>query len=147
VGKWIVGSGETWAPDAGLYEGLAGFRYALRRFLASSEAMTRAAGVTPQQYQALLVIKTAPDGAVMIKDLADQMLLQHNGAVQLIDRLAHAGLVERRQSSTDGRSVLVVMTAKGAGLLEHLASNHVKELLRHEPLLAESLRRLRQVVR
>lgn len=147
MGKWIVGGGATCAPDASLYEGLAGFRYALRRFLASSEAMTRAAGVTPQQYQALLVIKIDPNGAVMIKDLADQMLLQHNGAVQLIDRLADAGLVERRQSSIDGRSVLVVMTAKGASLLEHLASNHIKELLQYEPLLAESLKRLRRVIR
>ena len=31
-------SGETLALDASLYEGLAGFRYALRQFLAFSEA-------------------------------------------------------------------------------------------------------------
>lgn len=136
---------ETLALDLSEYEGLAGFRSALRRFLAFSEAATRAAGVTPQQYQALLVIKIDPQGAIMVKDLADQMLLQHHGAVQLIDRLVNAGLVERRQSPTDGRSVLVAMTAKGERLLEQLASGHIKELLKQEPLLAESLKRLRRM--
>jgi DNA-binding MarR family transcriptional regulator len=130
-----------------VYEGLAQFRYALRQFLAFSEAETREAGVTPRQYQALLVMKTHTQGAIMVRELADQMLLQHHGAVQLIDRLVRAELVERRQSPTDRRSVLVIMTRKGAKLLERLASNHIKELLKHEPLLAESLRRLRRMVR
>ena len=37
------------------------------------------------------------------------------------------------------------MTAKGENLLEHLASKHIKELLKREPLLAESLKRLKQL--
>jgi DNA-binding MarR family transcriptional regulator len=142
-----MSSRDSSALDGSLYEGLAGFRYALRQFLAFSEAATQAAGVTPQQYQALLVIKTHPAGAIMIRDFADQMLLQHHGAVQLIDRLVSAELVERKPSPTDGRSVLVTMTASGAKLLEHLASNHLRELLKREPLLAESLKRLRQMAR
>ena len=44
--------------DLALYAGLAGFRFALRRFLAFSEAVTSAAGVTSSQYQAMLVIGT-----------------------------------------------------------------------------------------
>jgi DNA-binding MarR family transcriptional regulator len=148
--EWVadyMSGDETLALDASLYQGLAGFRFALRRFLAFSEAVTSAAGVTSQQYQALLVIKSSSDGAVMVKDLADQMLLQHHGAVQLVDRLVKADLVERRHSPADGRSVLVAMTAKGELLLEHLASAHIKELLKQEPLLAESLRQLRSMAR
>jgi DNA-binding MarR family transcriptional regulator len=148
VGLLLVMSGdEPVSLDASLYEGLAGFRYALRRFLAFSEAATREAGMTPQQYQALLVIKTHPDGAIMIKDLADQMLMQHNGAVQLIDRLVNSRLVERRQAPDDGRSVLVALTAAGSTLLGKLALSHFKGLLAQEPLLAESLRRLRRMAR
>jgi DNA-binding MarR family transcriptional regulator len=142
-----MSNGDAPALDASVYEGLAGFRYALRQFLAFSEAASQAAGVTPQQYQALLVIKTHPEGAIMIKDLADQMLLQRHGAVQLIDRLVSAELVERQRSPTDGRSVLVTMTANGERLLDPLASNHLRELLKQEPLLAESLKRLRQMAR
>ena len=87
----------------------------------------------------MLVVRTYPTGAIMIRELADQMLLQHNGAVQMVDRLVVGGLVQRSQSPTDGRSVLVSLTAKGLALLEHLASQHAQELLKQEPLLAEFL--------
>ena len=136
---------ETSPFDASIFEGLARFRYALRQFLAFSEAATQAAGVTSQQHQALLVIKAHPTEGIVIRDLAGQMLLQHHGVVQLIDRLVSSGLVERKHSLSDGRSVLAIMTAKGEGLLERLASNHVGELLKREPLLAGSLKRLRQI--
>jgi hypothetical protein len=39
---------------------LAAFRYALRRFLAFSEQAARQAGVTPQQYLALLAVLGFP---------------------------------------------------------------------------------------
>ena len=42
------------------YETLAAFRYALRRFIRFSEEAAQAAGVTAQQYQALLAIKGFP---------------------------------------------------------------------------------------
>lgn len=48
-------------PSA-LYDGLAGFRLAMRRFLSLSDAALAKADVTSQQYQAMLVIKTAPEG-------------------------------------------------------------------------------------
>jgi DNA-binding MarR family transcriptional regulator len=131
--------------DPVLYESLARFRFALRQFLAFSESTTAMAGVTPQQYQALLVIQTHPGRGMMIRDFANQMLLQHHGGVQLLNRLAAAGLIERRRSGTDRRSVLVLMTGKGSALLKHLASAHINELLKQEPLLAESLRRLRRI--
>lgn len=136
---------ENPGPDPSVYEGLARFRLALRRFLAFSEAATRDAGVTPSQYQAMLAIRTYPGGAIPIQDLAAQMLLRHHGAVQLVDRLARAQLAERRPSPTDRRRVLVVLTPRGRTLLARLALAHTAELLRHEPLLAESLRRLRDI--
>jgi len=129
------------------YEGLAEFRYALRQFLAFSEAATREVGVTPSQYQAMLVIRASAGPAITIGELASQMLLQHHGAVQLVDRLARIGLVERRQSTTDRRSVLIALTAKGRRLLAGLAAAHIDELLRHEPLLAEALKQLRRIQR
>jgi DNA-binding MarR family transcriptional regulator len=133
--------------DLALYESLAGFRFALRRFLAFSEAETRAAGVTASQYQAMLAIKTHPNGAIVIRELADQMLSQHHGAVQLVDRLCKAGLARRTYSVKDRRTVLVVLTSKGTRLLGRLASAHKNELMRYEALLAESLTRLRNIER
>ena len=82
----------------------------------------------------------------MIRDFAREMLLQHNGAVQMVDRLVAGGLVERRHSPTDARSVLVSLTENGTAVLERLAAQHLVELLRQEPLLAKSLRGLRDIV-
>ena len=133
--------------DHGVYEGLAGVRLAMRRFLSLSEAAVSEAGVTSQQYQALLVIKVAPSGQIMVRELADQMLIQHHGAVQLVDRLSTAGLVLREPSEEDRRSVLVGLTAQGEELVERLAKIHLKGMLANERLLVESLARLRRLER
>ncbi len=128
-----------------VYDGLAGFRLAMRRFLSFSEAALAEVGVTSQQYQALLVVRTAPGRQIKLRDLAGQMLMHHNGAVQLVDRMCSAHLTERIPAEDDKRSVLIGMTTKGEKVLEVLAKIHVDGMLENEPLLAESLSRLRQV--
>jgi DNA-binding MarR family transcriptional regulator len=127
------------------YEGLAGFRLVLRRFLASSEVLCRDAGVTPQQYQAMLAIKTRPGETLAMKDLAEQLLLTPHAAVQLVDRLARAGLACRKPSAEDRRSVCVELTGIGEELLDRVAGAHLNEMLRQEPQLTASLRRLKQL--
>jgi DNA-binding MarR family transcriptional regulator len=131
--------------DSERYQGLAGFRLALRRFLAASEQVSKAAGVTQQQYQALLAIKTWPSPTMTMGDLAEQLLLTHHAAVQLVDRMAKAGVAERTPSSTDRRSVHLRLTAAGDALVEQLAEQHLDEVLRQEPQLTRSLRRLRRI--
>ncbi|MGO8036737.1 MarR family winged helix-turn-helix transcriptional regulator [Rhizobium leguminosarum] len=131
--------------EEGIYEGLAGVRLAMRRFLAFSEATLADAKVTSQQYQAMLVIKTSVARQIAVRDLAEQMLIQHHGAVQLVDRLSAAGLVERIPSAEDKRSVLVALTSAGDHVLEMLATIHLQGMLTHEPLLAESLSQLRRL--
>ena len=128
-----------------VYNGLAGFRLAMRRFLAFSEAALAAVGVTSQQYQALLVVRTAPARQIRLRDLAEQMLMHHNSAVQLVDRMCSGGLAERIPAEDDKRSVMIGLTSRGCDLLESLARVHVEGMLVNEPLLAESLSRLRQV--
>jgi DNA-binding MarR family transcriptional regulator len=124
---------------------LASFRHALRRFLAASETISRNAGVTQQQYQAMLAIAAWPDGAMSVKDLSEELLLTHHAAVQLVDRLAKAGLAQRSPSSVDRRSVELSLTESGSALLDDLASLHLAEMLRREPALSTSLRRLRRL--
>jgi DNA-binding MarR family transcriptional regulator len=126
-------------------ESLAGFRFALRRFLAASEAISKAGGVTPQQYQAMLAIRAWPDGRMSIKDLAEQLLLTHHAAVQLVDRLAKAGLAQRAPSPTDRRSVSLSLTEAGVDQVEALAAQHLDAMLGQEPLLSRSLQTLRSI--
>jgi len=120
-------------------------RLAMRRFLAFSEAALAEANITSQQYQVLLVVKTSPSGKAKIGDIAEQMLLQHHGAVQLVDRLSSAGLVERIPAVSDKRSVLVMLTQSGETMLEFLASSHIRNLRQHEALLVESISKLRSL--
>lgn len=133
------------ALDPEVFKGLAGVRLAMRRFLTSSEIELSRAGITSQQYQALLVIKAAPQNRIRMRGLAEEMLMQHNGAVQLVDRLETAGLVHRAPSPVDKRSVLVGLTALGEAVLDALARRHLVAMLANEPLLAESLTRLREL--
>ena len=103
--------------------------------------------MTPQQYQALLVIKARPSQSMTIKELAEQLLLTHHAAVQLVDRLARSGLAARAPSSEDRRSVFLKLTGKGERLLDELAARHLEAMLAQEPALSASLRRLRKLER
>jgi DNA-binding MarR family transcriptional regulator len=127
------------------FERLAKFRRGMRQFLSSSEFIAQARGVTTQQYQAMLEIKAHPAGELSVGDLAEGMLMQHHSAVQLADRLQDAGLIERRRSPSDARSVLLTLTAEGDTVVTQLVAEHLLELRRCEPLLASSLRQLRRI--
>lgn len=128
--------------DAGEYQQLASFRFALRSFLRFSEAAAESVGLTAQHYQALLALCAAPGRGVAINDLAQELLIRHNSAVGLVDRLAVQGLVSREPSAEDGRKVLVRLTAKGDRMLEKLAGVHREELRRIGPQLRQLLQQI-----
>ena len=133
------------ALDRERLKGLSGFRYSLRRFLAASESISREGGVTQQQYQVMLAIKASDDGGLAMKDLAEQLLLKPHAAVQLVDRLAIAGLALRRPSTVDRRVVRVSLTPEGDALINRLAEQHLEEMLRQEPHLRRSLGMLKRL--
>lgn len=110
------------------YMKLADFRYAFRRFLEFSEREAAKEGLTPQQHQALLVIRASPEGAANIGRLAERLRIRHNTAVELANRLEAAGLVTREQSAADRRSVVLSLTAAGSAQLEILTHVHRNEL-------------------
>jgi DNA-binding MarR family transcriptional regulator len=125
------------------YETLAAFRHLLRRFAAFSEAEARAVGLTAQQHQALLAIKGSPGrDAVGVNDIAAHLLIRHNTAVELVDRLADAQWVRRLPDPTDGRRILVALTERGKRVLRDLAVIHQREL---RSIRSTLLRLLKQV--
>ena len=124
------------------YEALAGFRYALRHFLHFSQSAARAAGLTPQQHQALLAIKgQRVRNSVTVGELADHLLLRHHSVVELVDRLARLGFVHRKADPSDGRRVRVGLTAKAEQMLARLSTAHLDEIHRLEPAMAALLER------
>ena len=128
--------------DASEYQQLASFRYALRSFLRFSETAAERLGLTAQQYQALLAVCASAGGHVMINDLAQQLLIRHNSAVGLVDRLGAQGLLAREPSAQDGRKVYLRLTAKGDRVLARLAEVHRDELRRIAPEIREQLQEI-----
>ena len=130
--------------DASEYQQLASFRFALRSFLRFSEAAAKKLGLSAQHYQALLAVCATADGHVTINDLAKQLLIRHNSAVGLVDRLTNQGLVSREPSPDDGRKVILHLTSKGDRVLEKLAEVHREELRRIGPQLESLLHQITQ---
>ena len=124
------------------YRRLAAFRHTLRRFLHFSESAAARMGVTGQQYHALLAVRASAGGPLTINDLAGQLLIKHNSAVGLVDRLADQGLLVRKPARDDARKVNLALTAKGARVLERLAGSHREELGRVGTQLRELLRQI-----
>jgi DNA-binding MarR family transcriptional regulator len=118
------------------YARLAAFRHALRRFLRFSELAAGEVGLTSQHYQAMLVLRGCPqDRRITIADLAQQLLIKHNSAVELVDRLVREDLAVREASSADRRKVELRLTARGREVLAKLAALHRAELQRVGPVL------------
>jgi DNA-binding MarR family transcriptional regulator len=135
-----VGGAGTGVLDPAEYQKLAEFRYALRRFLSFSESAAAEVGLAAQQYQALLAIKgRGGDDSVTINELAHLLLIKHNSAVGLVDRLEAEGLVKRSADAEDRRKVNLRLTARGSRIFERLATAHREELRRIGPELAEFL--------
>ena len=116
------------------YEMLAALRHALRRFQRFSQEAARAAGLTPQQHQALLAIKGFPGrDYVSVGELAESLQLRHHSAVGLVNRLARRRLVRRAPSAGDGRRVEVHLTPRGEAWIERLSAAHLRELRQLSP--------------
>ena len=125
------------------YEDLAAFRFELRKFMRFSENAATTAGITPQQYQALLAIKGFPGrDQVTVGELAERLQIRHHSAVGLIDRLVLESLVTRDASSEDRRLVHIRLTSRGERMLEKLAATHREELSLIGPELRTLLQRV-----
>jgi len=122
---------------------MAALRYAIRQFLAFSERSAHAAGITPQQHQALLAIKGFPGrDRVTVGELAERLQLRPHSAVGLIDRLVSEKLAARVPSVKDRRQVYIQLTPGGEKVLERLSSANREQLNRIGPELTLLLKQL-----
>jgi DNA-binding MarR family transcriptional regulator len=125
------------------YRALAEFRYQIREFFAFSDRAVQAAGLERGQYQLMLAIKGMPEGQrPRIRELANQLHVQHHSAVELINRLETGGYVRRERTEADRREVVLALTPKGEKVLEELALHHHEELQEAAPRLVAALRRV-----
>lgn len=111
------------------YRALAAFRAELRRFLRFSEDAARAAGLTPQQHQALLAVRGHPGpGPASVSDVAAALALQLHSTTELLARAEAAGLLDRAPDPADRRRTVCTLTAAGDEVLAALSARHRVEL-------------------
>jgi DNA-binding MarR family transcriptional regulator len=94
---------------------IAGFRAALRGFERAAEEAARAAGLTPQRYQLLLMVTGAPDGSerATVNDLAERLKVAPHTITGAVGRAEEAGLVTRERCDQDRRRTWIRATPEG----------------------------------
>jgi DNA-binding MarR family transcriptional regulator len=93
---------------------------AQRRTLRLIEADIKAAGFPALAwYDILLELKRA-GGSLRPQEMEDKLLLAQHNVSRMIDRLADAGLVERRPLADDARGQVVALTAAGQDLQQRM---------------------------
>ncbi|CAO4176313.1 MarR family winged helix-turn-helix transcriptional regulator [Methylorubrum populi] len=122
------------------YAALAAFRYELRRFLAFSEAAATAAGLPPQQHQALLTVAghSGPE-LPTVGHIAERLLIAPHSAAELVTRMVEAGLLTKTRGTQDRRRMELALTPEAEALLHRLTAAHLEELRSLEPALVRAL--------
>jgi DNA-binding MarR family transcriptional regulator len=102
-------------PSAADVARVAEFRAALRRFLRTTERNARSAGLTPQRYLLLLMIKGAADGSERstVTELAERLQLAQSTVTELVSRAEENGLIDRERSASDGRIAYLRLSSEG----------------------------------
>jgi DNA-binding MarR family transcriptional regulator len=78
------------------------------------------AGITPQQYNVLRILRGGGEAGIPTLDIAARMLDKSPGITRLLDRLESRRLVRRKRCPRDARQVLCYSTAEGLRLLAAL---------------------------
>jgi DNA-binding MarR family transcriptional regulator len=123
------------------YRSLAELRHQIRLFAHFSEQAVRSAGLNPTQHQFMLALKGLPPHLrPSIGELAKRLQIQHHSTVELVNRLARRGYVQRHRGHKDRREVLLALTVKGEKVLGELSVHHRTELRKAGPALIGALR-------
>src|SRR3954466_7665999 len=128
------------SPDTARVIEVADFREKLRRFLRRSERIARQSGLTPQRYLLLLMIKGARDGSEQstVTELSERLQLAQSTVTELVRRAEEAGLIDREQSTQDGRIAHLRLSEEG----ERRLMRSFTELATQRQHLAEAFEQL-----
>lgn len=78
-------------------------------------------GLTPQQYNALRLLRAAYPGKVPTLSVAARLVSRAPDITRMLDKLADRGLVERERPENNRRTVMVGITDAGVALLDEMA--------------------------
>jgi DNA-binding MarR family transcriptional regulator len=75
--------------------------------------VAHATGLSPSSFRVLCFLLTAPGNVAPMKQLTETLGFTTAGTTKVADRLAEAGLVERRSEPADRRVILTALTEHG----------------------------------
>jgi DNA-binding MarR family transcriptional regulator len=93
--------------------------------------LEQAAGISPVFFDVLIHVAATPDSRLTMNRLSSQVALTTGGLTRLVDRMVEAGLVVRQNSSSDRRSIQVLLTEAGQDTLKRAIAAHVESIDRH----------------
>lgn len=100
--------------ELALLEQWHGFESGVRRLSEELFADVEAAnGLAPSSFRALIFLVTAPGQTAPMNQLSQALGFSTAGTTKVVDRLAEAGLVERRPSHGDRRVTYTALTPAG----------------------------------
>ncbi|HEY3872046.1 MAG TPA: MarR family transcriptional regulator [Actinocrinis sp.] len=86
--------------------------------LAEVDAIVRPYGLTFARYEALVLLTFSRRGALPLSKIGERLQVHPTSVTNIVDRLANAGMVERKPNPLDGRGVLAEITAAGRDAVE-----------------------------
>ena len=79
--------------------------------------------LSPSQFNVLNLLHDHPEGLSQI-ELSRELIMHRSNVTGLVDRLERMGLVQRNDLAGDRRAYRVVLTQRGAELLEHILPHY-----------------------
>lgn len=111
------------------WRGMLGVHSAMVRQLDAE--LDRAHGLPLTSYEVLLRLAEAPEGALRMGRLADDLFLSRSGLTRLIDRLVKTGLVERTNCESDRRGSFAKITEEGRLRFDEARPTHLDGVREH----------------
>jgi DNA-binding MarR family transcriptional regulator len=86
--------------------------------LAQVDAIVKPYGLTFARYEALVLLTFSRTGALPLSKIGERLQVHPTSVTNIVDRLAKAGLVDRKPNPDDGRGVLAEITDNGRAVVE-----------------------------
>jgi len=89
-----------------------------RLLLGSFDATVGKHGLTFARYEALVLLAFSRQGRLPMSKIGRRLMVHPTSVTNIVQRLAHQGLVERDPNPADGRGTLATITAQGREVME-----------------------------
>lgn len=97
--------------------------YTSNHIIYKANAFFKKYGLTRQQYNVLLILRSQTDSGASVNLIKNRMLDKMSDASRIVERLRVKGFVVRKQDPEDRRAVTVIITDKGVALLDKMESS------------------------